>query len=95
MFFSYWFKIPKTIVDKQNELPFPACQIDIKWNGEARDTFPDVFRRVDLHGAKHPNNYFNVILPEQDVRPLQDALHVCLPAQAPSPAAQGQTRTVL
>ena len=62
-------------------MPFPVCQLAMKWRGEKREIFPDVSRRVNLVGAKHPNDHFYIELPEQAYI-------------APLPAAQGQERTV-
>ena len=91
--FFYGKKIPKEVVDKlKKKSPFPACQLAVRWKGEPRDIFPDVSRRVDLVGAKHPNDHFYIVLPEQSVLPLQAITP--LPDKAP-PAAQGQRRIVI
>lgn len=67
-------KIMKWIVDHLEEkMPFPLCQLAIKWRGEDRQVFPDVSRCVDLVGAKHPYNKFFIQLPEQNPVPLPSA----------------------
>ena len=83
-----WQKILKMVVDElKKELPLPTCELAIKWKGEERDILPDVSRRVDLVGAKPPNDHFYIELPEHAVVPLQ--------ALRPLPVAKGQARIVL
>ena len=43
----------------------PHCLMAVKWKGGLRRRFPVVSRRVELEGAKSPDNYFCIHLPDK------------------------------
>lgn len=65
---GFFAQILKTAVDrctKEKDLQsIPYCRMGIKWRGEPIQTFPCISRHVELDGAKSPDNYFNIYLPE-------------------------------
>ena len=64
-------QITKRKVDYMLWKSNPAhCLLAVKWRGEWRCRFPDVSRRVDLEGAKRPDHYFSIQLPDRgSIRP--------------------------
>ena len=61
-------QIAKRKVDRmRRKSNLPYCRMKFKWTGESRHTFPCVSRRVELEGAKHPEHYFSIHLPDRGI----------------------------
>ena len=63
---------------RQKGVPIPCCKLAIDWNGPETSQLPVLKRRVNLTGAKAPNNFFT--------------LHIC-PPPSPLPVAAAVSAT--
>ena len=72
-------QIRKETVDKSHKNTgnaIPTCQLGIDWKGQHGIEVPVLKRRVNLLGAKAPNNFFTLrICPPPSPLPVATALH--------------------
>ena len=54
----------------------PSCQLYVKWTGQQEQP-PELLHRVELLGAKEPNNFFLIRLPAPQGEHVTVTVQIC------------------